>query len=150
MASRTTWSLATSAGAGERRTSPTATAGDQAVPSITAEEPLAARAGGEALQVIDAPALPRESLRQYMMADAVYRDPERVHEWMSELSNETPVVRRLLFVRLQCCCAVTLRKRGSMRGTSAEDFPRGTLRAAPEDRGVRCSLQVRQPSGSRS
>jgi Fe-Mn family superoxide dismutase len=72
--------------------SPSTTTGDQAVPSMTAEELIAAQARGEPLQVIDARPRFHANRSPDMMADAVYRDPERVHEWVSELAPETPVV----------------------------------------------------------
>ena len=63
-----------------------------AVPLITVEELMEARARGEPLQVIDA--RPRYHLTRSadMMADAVYRDPERAYEWVSDLSPASSVV----------------------------------------------------------
>jgi Fe-Mn family superoxide dismutase len=93
--------------------SPITTTGDQSVPSITAEELLAARGRGEALQVIDARPRFHASRSTDMMAEAVYRDPERVHEWMSELSNETPVVVYCSYgFNVGCAVTATLRERG--------------------------------------
>jgi Fe-Mn family superoxide dismutase len=93
--------------------SPITTTGDQTVPSITAEELLLARARGEPLQVIDARPRFHASRSADMMADADYRDPERVHEWMSELSNETPVIVYCSYgFNVGCAVTATLRERG--------------------------------------
>src|SRR5262249_41534295 len=64
--------------------SPSTTTGDQTMPSMTAEELMAARARGEPLQVIDARPRFHANRTRDMIADAVYRDPERVYEWASE------------------------------------------------------------------
>jgi Fe-Mn family superoxide dismutase len=93
--------------------SPATATGDQAVPSMSAEELMAARARGEPLQVIDA--RPRFHLTRSteMMADAVYRDPYLVYDWMSELARETPVVIYCAYgFNVGCAVAATLRERG--------------------------------------
>jgi Fe-Mn family superoxide dismutase len=93
--------------------SPATSTGDQTVPSITAEELLEARARGEPLRVIDA--RPRFHLTRSadMMADAVYRDPDRVYEWVGELSPESPVVVYCAYgFNVGCAVAATLRERG--------------------------------------
>ena len=60
--------------------------------SISAEELVAQRATGASLQIIDARPRFHLSRSADMMQGAVYRDPERVHEWAAELSTDTPVV----------------------------------------------------------
>jgi superoxide dismutase, Fe-Mn family len=93
--------------------SPATTTGDQNVPSITVEELLAVRASGEPLQVIDARPRHHATRGIEMMADAVYRDPDRVYEWMSELSSDTPVVVYCSYgFNVGCAVAATLRERG--------------------------------------
>jgi superoxide dismutase, Fe-Mn family len=48
-----------------------------------------------------------------MMADAVYRDPERVHEWMGELSPDSAVVVYCSYgFNVGCAVTATLRERG--------------------------------------
>jgi superoxide dismutase, Fe-Mn family len=93
--------------------SPSTTTGDQAVPSMTVEELMAARDRGEPLQVIDA--RPRFHLTRAadMMADATYRDPDRVYEWISELVPDRPVVVYCAYgFNVGCAVAATLRDRG--------------------------------------
>lgn len=93
--------------------SPASSTGDRSVPAITAEELAAARARGEPLQVIDA--RPRFHLTRAadMMAGAVYRDPDRVYEWASELSSESPIVVYCAYgFNVGCAVAATLRERG--------------------------------------
>jgi superoxide dismutase, Fe-Mn family len=62
------------------------------IPSMSPEELAAQRAGGAPLQIIDARPRYHFSRSSDMMDRAVYRDPERVYEWASELSTQTPVV----------------------------------------------------------
>ena len=84
-----------------------------AVPSITPEQLMTARARGEPLQVIDARPRFHFSRSADMMTDAVYRDPERVHEWASEVSAETPVVVYCSYgFNVGCAVAATLHERG--------------------------------------
>jgi Fe-Mn family superoxide dismutase len=93
--------------------SPASSTGDQTVPSITAEELLVARARGDSLQVIDARPRFHANRTPDMMADAVYRDPERVYEWASELAPETPVVVYCSYgFNVGCAVTSTLRERG--------------------------------------
>jgi Fe-Mn family superoxide dismutase len=48
-----------------------------------------------------------------MMAGAVYRDPYRVDEWLSELSTDTPVVVYCSYgFNVGCAVAGVLRERG--------------------------------------
>ena len=74
---------------------------------------MAARARGDSVQVIDA--RPRFHLTRStdMMADAVYRDPDRVYEWINEFSSERPVVVYCAYgFNVGCAVAGTLRERG--------------------------------------
>ena len=81
--------------------------------SISAEELVAQRATGASLQIIDARPRFHLSRSADMMQGAVYRDPERVHEWAAELSTDTPVVVYCSY-GFNVGCAVTgvLRERG--------------------------------------
>jgi Fe-Mn family superoxide dismutase len=83
------------------------------VPSISPEELAAQRATGAPLQIIDARPRFHFSRSSDMMDGAVYRDPERVYEWASELSTQTPVVVYCSY-GFNVGCAVTgvLRERG--------------------------------------
>jgi superoxide dismutase, Fe-Mn family len=93
--------------------SPSTTTGDQAVPSMTAEELMAARARGEPLQVIDARPRFHVTRATDMMADAVYRDPYLVEDWMSELAPDKPVVVYCAYgFNVGCAVVATLRDRG--------------------------------------
>src|ERR1051326_2589803 len=87
--------------------------GDPAVPSMSVEELLAARARGDSLQVIDARPRFHAARASDMMADAVYRDPDRVYDWVSELSTESPVLVYCSYgFNVGCAVASTLRERG--------------------------------------
>lgn len=59
---------------------------------ISVEELTARRAAGERMQLIDA--RPRFSFSRStdMIDGAIYRDPDRVYEWSSELAADEPVV----------------------------------------------------------
>jgi len=93
--------------------SPSTATGDQAVPSMTAEELMAARVRGEPLQVIDARPRFHVTRSTDMMADAVYRDPDRVYDWMSELAPDKPVVVYCAYgFNVGCAVTATLRERG--------------------------------------
>jgi len=93
--------------------SPSTATGDQAVPSITAEELMAARLRGEPLQVVDARPRFHVTRSTHMLADAVYRDPDRVYDWMSELAPDKPVVvYRAYGFHVGCAVTATLRERG--------------------------------------
>jgi Fe-Mn family superoxide dismutase len=83
------------------------------VASISPEELAARRATGESLQIIDARPRFHLSRSADMMEGAVYRDPERVHEWAAELSTESPVVVYCSYgFNVGCAVAGVLRERG--------------------------------------
>jgi Fe-Mn family superoxide dismutase len=85
----------------------------EAVASISPEELAAKCATGESLQIIDA--RPRFHLSRSvdMMEGAVYRDPERVHEWAADLSPTSPVVVYCSYgFNVGCAVAGVLRERG--------------------------------------
>jgi Fe-Mn family superoxide dismutase len=99
--------------AGDRDPVARDSSGVDGIPSISPEELAAQRARGAPLQIIDARPRYHFSRSSDMMDGAVYRDPERVYEWASELSTETPVVVYCSY-GFNVGCAVTgvLRERG--------------------------------------
>jgi len=83
------------------------------VPSVTIDEVKAMLQSGEPVQVIDT--RPRHySIRaQDIVEGAVWRDPERVDEWIGELSKATPVVTFCVYgFHIGCQTAETLRNAG--------------------------------------
>lgn len=83
------------------------------LPGIGVEEVRAMMAAGQPVQVIDA--RPKHYIsRQQDIAEGVeWRDPERVGEWMGELSREKPVVVYCAYgFHVGCKTAITLRKAG--------------------------------------
>jgi Fe-Mn family superoxide dismutase len=83
------------------------------LPSITAEEIKAMVDSGAPVQIIDTRPKHYSTRAQDMMAGAVWRDPERVDDWIGELSKETPVVTFCVYgFHIGCETAATLRKAG--------------------------------------
>jgi superoxide dismutase, Fe-Mn family len=83
------------------------------VPGMGVEEVRAMLVEGKPLQVIDT--RPKHFVsRQQDIADGVtWRDPERVGEWMGELSRETPVVVYCAYgFHVGCRTAIALREAG--------------------------------------
>jgi Fe-Mn family superoxide dismutase len=83
------------------------------VPSVGAEELKSMLESGTPVQVIDARPKHYFSRSQDMMAAAVWRDPDRVQEWASELSQSEPVVVFCAYgFHVGCGTAAVLRKAG--------------------------------------
>jgi Fe-Mn family superoxide dismutase len=83
------------------------------LPSISVDEVKAMLAAGEPVQVIDTRPRHYSSRAQDMMEGAVWRDPERVNEWIGDLSKTAPVVTFCVYgFHIGCETAVTLRKAG--------------------------------------
>jgi len=83
------------------------------LPSITAEEIKAMLDSGTPVQIIDTRPKHYSTRAQDMMAGAIWRDPERVDDWIGELSKETPVVTFCVYgFHIGCETAATLRKAG--------------------------------------
>jgi Fe-Mn family superoxide dismutase len=83
------------------------------VPSITVEEIKAMRDAGTPVQIIDTRPRHYSSRAQDMMEGAIWRDPERVDDWVGELSKEAPVVTFCVYgFHIGCETAATLRKAG--------------------------------------
>jgi superoxide dismutase, Fe-Mn family len=83
------------------------------VPAITVEEVAAMLKAGTPVQIIDARPRHYTTKSQDIMAGAVWRDPERLDEWIGELSKTEPVVTYCVYgFHIGCETAVTLRKAG--------------------------------------
>jgi superoxide dismutase, Fe-Mn family len=83
------------------------------LPAITAEEVKAMLDAGTPVQIIDTRPRHYSTRAQDMMEGAIWRDPERVEDWIGELSKETPVVTFCVYgFHIGCETAVTLRKAG--------------------------------------
>jgi len=83
------------------------------VQAITPEEVKALIDSGEEVQIIDARPRHYTTRSSEIMAAAVWRDPERVDEWIGELSKEKPVVTYCVYgFHIGCQTAITLSKAG--------------------------------------
>jgi superoxide dismutase, Fe-Mn family len=82
-------------------------------PAISVEEVEEMLRSGKRVQVIDA--RPRHYITQAteIMDGAVWRDPERMEDWIGELSKDEPVVTFCVYgFHIGCQTAATLRERG--------------------------------------
>jgi Fe-Mn family superoxide dismutase len=83
------------------------------LPSVTIDEVRAMLQSGEPVQVIDTRPRHYTSRAHDIVEGAVWRDPERVDEWIGELSKTTPVVTFCVYgFHIGCQTAATLRKAG--------------------------------------
>jgi Fe-Mn family superoxide dismutase len=83
------------------------------VPAISVEEVAAMLEAGTPVQIIDARPRHYTTKSQDIMAGAVWRDPERIDEWIGELSKTEPVVTYCVYgFHIGCETAITLRKAG--------------------------------------
>jgi Fe-Mn family superoxide dismutase len=83
------------------------------VPAVTPEEVRAMLDAGEEVQVIDARPRHYTTKSHEIMEGAVWRDPERLDDWIGELSKEKPVVTYCVYgFHIGCQTAITLRKAG--------------------------------------
>jgi superoxide dismutase, Fe-Mn family len=83
------------------------------VPSVSVEEVRSMIEGGQQVQIIDT--RPRHYIAKAndMMEAAVWRDPERVQEWIGDLSKDTPVVTFCVYgFHIGCQTAAALREAG--------------------------------------
>ena len=86
---------------------------DQSVPSISVEELAAQLAKGEPVQVLDARPRHHISRTVDLMDGAVWRDPDRVEEWVGELSPDQPVAVYCAYgFHVGCNVTKALRERG--------------------------------------
>jgi Fe-Mn family superoxide dismutase len=83
------------------------------LPAMTVEEVKAMLDAGQPIQIIDTRPRHYSTRAQDMMEGAVWRDPERVVEWIGELSRADPVVTFCVYgFHIGCETAETLRKAG--------------------------------------
>ena len=83
------------------------------VPAVTVEEVKAMLASGTPVQIIDTRPKHYSTRAQEIMAGAVWRDPERLEEWIGELSKDEPVVTFCVYgFHIGCETAGVLRKAG--------------------------------------
>jgi len=83
------------------------------VPAVTVEEVEAMLNAGTPIQVLDVRPRHYATRAPDIMKGAVWRDPERLDEWIGELSKEQPVVTFCVYgFHIGCETAVTLRKAG--------------------------------------
>ncbi len=83
------------------------------VPAISVEEVAQMLKDGAAVQIIDTRPKHYTTKSQDMMAGAVWRDPERIEEWIGELSKTEPVITFCVYgFHIGCESATTLRKAG--------------------------------------
>jgi Fe-Mn family superoxide dismutase len=83
------------------------------VPSVSAEEVKAMIDAGTPVQIIDTRPKHYAAKSNEMMKSAVWRDPERVEEWIGELSKTEPVVTFCVYgFHIGCETADALRKAG--------------------------------------
>ena len=70
-------------------------------------------ASGEKVQIIDARPRHYSTRAEDIMDGAVWRDPERLEEWIGELKPDQPVVTYCVYgFHIGCQTAVALRKAG--------------------------------------
>ena len=83
------------------------------VPAVTVEELQSMLQTGARVQIIDTRPRHYVTKAHDMMAGAVWRDPERLDEWIGELSKTDPVVTFCVYgFHIGCETAVSLRKAG--------------------------------------
>lgn len=86
---------------------------DQSLPSLSVEQLAAQLAKGEAVQVLDARPRHHISRTVDVMEGAIWRDPDRVEEWIGELSADKPVAVYCAYgFHVGCNVTRTLRERG--------------------------------------
>ncbi len=86
---------------------------DQSLPSLSVEELAAQLARGEGVQVLDARPRHHISRTVDLMEGAVWRDPDRVEEWIGELSPDKPVAVYCAYgFHVGCNVTRTLREKG--------------------------------------
>lgn len=83
------------------------------VPAITPEEVKALIDAGTVVQIVDARPRHFTTKSSEIMSGAVWRDPERLDDWIGELSKETPVVTYCVYgFHVGCQTAIALREKG--------------------------------------
>lgn len=83
------------------------------VPSITPEEVQEMLSSGQRVQIIDTRPRHYTARAQDILEGAVWRDPERMDEWMTSLSKDEPVVTFCVYgFHIGCQSAAALRRAG--------------------------------------
>ena len=83
------------------------------VPAVSVEEVAEMLKSGAQVQIIDTRPKHYTTKSQEMMKGAVWRDPERIDEWMGELSKTEPVITFCVYgFHIGCESAAILRKAG--------------------------------------
>jgi Fe-Mn family superoxide dismutase len=83
------------------------------LPSIAPEDVHAMLQSGQKVQLIDTRPRHYTTRAQDMVAGAVWRDPERIDDWIGTLSKDEPVVTFCVYgFHIGCQSAATLRKAG--------------------------------------
>ena len=83
------------------------------LPAMTVEEVKSMLDAGQSIQIVDTRPRHYTTRAQDIMEGAVWRDPERVDEWIGELSKTDPVVTFCVYgFHIGCETAETLRKAG--------------------------------------
>ncbi|HZQ02100.1 MAG TPA: Fe-Mn family superoxide dismutase [Reyranella sp.] len=83
------------------------------VPAVTPEDVKAMIDGGQGVQIIDARPRHYTTKSTEIMEGAVWRDPERIDDWIGELSKEKPVVTYCVYgFHVGCQTAIALRQAG--------------------------------------
>jgi superoxide dismutase, Fe-Mn family len=95
------------------RPSPREDPSDQSLPSLSVEELSAQLAQGDPVQVLDARPRHYISRATDMMEGAIWRDPDRVEEWIGELSADRPLAVYCAYgFHVGCNVTRVLRERG--------------------------------------
>ena len=113
---------------------------DKALPSLSVEELAAQLAKGESVQVLDARPRHHISRTVDLMDGAIWRDPDRVDEWIGELAPDRPVAVYCAYgFHVGCSVTKTLRERGFdaryIRGGISAWYATGGSRALRPDAG---------------
>jgi superoxide dismutase, Fe-Mn family len=83
------------------------------LPSIAPEEVRAMLASGQRVQLIDTRPRHYTTKGNEIVSGAVWRDPERISEWIGTLSKDEPVVTFCVYgFHIGCQCATALREAG--------------------------------------
>jgi len=82
------------------------------VPAVDVEDVKAMLDAGKPVQIIDARPRSYVSRQQDIMDGAVWRDPERIHEWVGELTSDPVVVFCAYGFHVGCKTAIALRDAG--------------------------------------
>ena len=83
------------------------------VPAMSVEDVQAMIEAGKPVQIIDARPRHYSTRAQDIMDGAVWRDPERLDDWIGELDKDVPVVTFCVYgFHIGCQTAITLREAG--------------------------------------